>query len=51
MDKEFHSEVAETVKKTIGFINNGIKYGRNKWFYNLNILKSSDSHELIRAGK
>lgn len=34
----------------MNYINNGIKYGRNKWAFKISIIKTSDSNEIIRAG-
>jgi hypothetical protein len=50
IDKNFQQEVQNFTEKTISYLNNGIKYGRNKWAFHLNILRYSDSNELVRAG-
>jgi hypothetical protein len=42
--------VANITEKTVNYINNGIKYGRNKWAFKISIIKTSDSNEVIRAG-
>ena len=50
IENSFYNEVANITEKTVNYINNGIKYGRNKWAFKISIIKTSDSNEIIRAG-
>ena len=43
------SNLLHVTEKTIAFLNNGIKYGRNKWSFRINVIKTTDSNEVIRA--
>lgn len=51
MQKEFHSESHDKILNTVRYLNNGIKYGRNKWFFHIDILESSNHHDIIRSSK
>ena len=49
VDANLYPEVRNITEKTIWYLNNNIKYGRNKWFVYMSILRTSDSNEIIRA--
>lgn len=51
VDHDIYSEIKNVTEKTIAYLNNGIKYGRNKWFFRINVLRTTDSNEVIRARK
>ncbi|CAF0748574.1 unnamed protein product [Brachionus calyciflorus] len=49
IDKEFHSQSHQHILNTVKYLNNGIRYGRNKWFLHVDILENSNSHDIIRT--
>ena len=51
IDSDMYSDIKNVTEKTIAFLNNGIKYGRNKWLFRINMIKTTDSNEVIRACK
>jgi hypothetical protein len=51
VDPDIYSNIKNVTEKTIAYLNNGIKYGRNKWYFRINVIKTTDSNEVIRAGK
>lgn len=51
LDNQLYKEIEPIIRSTISYINNKIKYGRNKWFFYLNVLTKSDNHEIIRTGR
>ena len=50
VEKSWPSDVRKLAETTIEFMNNQIKYGRNKWAFQISTLKTSDSNQLMRAG-
>lgn len=51
VDSDIYTDIKNVTEKTIAYLNNGIKYGRNKWSFRINVIKTTDSNEVIRACK
>lgn len=51
IDKSWPPEVKKLAETTIEYLNSQIKYGRNKWAFQISTLKSTDSNQQMRAGK
>lgn len=49
LDRSWPQDVKRLAEKTISHINSNIKYGRNKWAYQINTLKLDDSNQFIRT--
>jgi hypothetical protein len=51
VDPDIYADIKNVTEKTIAYLNNGIKYGRNKWSFRINVIRTTDSNEVIRACK
>jgi hypothetical protein len=49
VDQSDANQLIPLIEKLKDYINNGIKYGRNRWSFQIHILNADDSIELIDA--
>ena len=50
VDQEDATQLIPLIEKLKDYINNGIKYGRNRWAFQIHILNTDDTVELFDAG-